>query len=246
MIRNEYRKPARFAIMSLAALGIWIYLLSMSHCAAQGVARPDPLEEANNLCRAGKYQEAAEAYSKILAGNADIPTKGKARFDLGVAYDALGRYADAIAEFEKILTSDVDDKEPGGELMETNRNYRHRSCLRIAGCYAALGDNQKSLEYALLAKHKHPYTTWCGTCAQEAHAELNNYIVNRAIAAGDYGVLLRVLPETEFFWQWLKMGGLGLLVAITAVALWRRKVRRRRAAANTGQPQSPAAADQLP
>jgi tetratricopeptide (TPR) repeat protein len=224
MIRTQ------FATMSLAALGTWAFLLSTSAIAVEPAARPDPLEQANALGRDRKFQEAADAYTKILASDADVPTKGKARFNLGVTYGALGKYNEAIAEYEKVLTSGVDDAELGGELMETNRNYRHRSCLHIAGCYQALGDNQKSLEYALLAKQKYPYTTWCGTCEQEAKAELNEYLVNRAFAARNYGVLVSVLPETASFWHWLE-GGAGALLVIAVVILWRRNVRRRRLAA---------------
>src|ERR1035441_2117325 len=48
-------------------------------------------------------------------------------------------------------------KEPGGNLMETNRNYSNRSAMAISQCYEAMGQFSPALRYAWLAKTKYRY-----------------------------------------------------------------------------------------
>ena len=156
----------------------WLVLFGLLNLAGHtaGSAAAATLEEANVLFEQKRYEEAIEIYKKVLAGAADVPTKGKAQFNLGLTYRALGNHAEAISAFKNVLDSEVDDEEPGGSLMETNRNYRHWSCIEIARCYEQSGNVEKALEYALLARDEHRFVTWCGTCAGSAKAELNDYI----------------------------------------------------------------------
>jgi tetratricopeptide (TPR) repeat protein len=178
-------KTKTWPVVSIAAcLAVAPYLMCLGVLAAERAAYSDSLEEANRLFAQHEYDQAAGAFRLILAGTPDVATKGKAQFNLGLSYRAMKKATEAITVFRELLASKVDDKEPGGELMITNRNYRYLACLNIAGCYEETGNARKALEFALLAKDKYHFVTWCGTCAAEEGGRLDAYITKLTKAAG--------------------------------------------------------------
>jgi len=134
------------------------------------------LEAANKLFEEGKYEEAEKAYRELEKKDTEPSTWGKVVFNLGLALARQKRYQQAIREFLRVIVSKVDDKEAGGDIMEAYRNYRHRACLEIAECYEAQKDYVTALTYAEMARDKHKYQSWCGTCAQGARRALDEYI----------------------------------------------------------------------
>ena len=121
----------------------------------------DPLSEGNKYFESGNYRAAADVYRRIVSTNVDIPTKAKAWFNLGVTYQKLGRRDDALNAFTQIFSMNVDDREQGGHIMETFRNYRPRAQWLIGRILFQKGDYKGALEAYQTARLKYPIQTSC-------------------------------------------------------------------------------------
>jgi len=155
------------------------------------------LQEANRLFEARDYEAAVRLYGKILDGSTDAALKAKAEYNKGLALVELGQTRRAIRTFKRMLGTTAHDTEPGGHLMEAYRNYRHRACRQIASCYESRGDLRRALDYAILAKYRYPYQSWCGTCAVSAMEQLNDYIFELATAQNDRLIVSRIGYEQK-------------------------------------------------
>ena len=120
--------------------------------------------------------EALAAYRAASTRYPDSDSHGIAQYNVGIVLKEQGKPAEAIAAFEKIFPSHVDDRDRGAHVMQTNRNYRHNAGLRISECYEAMGDYGKALDYACLARDKYPFVSWCATCLASAETDLNERI----------------------------------------------------------------------
>jgi tetratricopeptide (TPR) repeat protein len=109
---------------------------------------------------------------------------GIAQYKVGYILKEQGKHTEAIAEFEKLLRSTVSARDLGGDIMDAYKNFRHSAALQISECYEALGQPRKAYDYALLARDKYPYLTWCGTCAQSSAKEMQERINRLAKSAG--------------------------------------------------------------
>jgi tetratricopeptide (TPR) repeat protein len=124
------------------------------------------------LFEEGNYENAIEVWEEVYYDYKGTTSWGKATYNIGLGYLSMEEYKKAIPYFEEILESDVDDLEPGQCVMEAYRNYRHKSCLQISYCYEQLRDLDKALKYAIFARDKYPYQSWCGTCQMSAERSL--------------------------------------------------------------------------
>ena len=95
--------------------------------------------------------------------------------NLGIVLKIQKKYPEAIEVFKSVLVSDVNDRDPGSNLMESFRNYRHKACTQIALCYEALKDYEKAIEYIHLAKEKYVFQADCGNCADNAAESLKQH-----------------------------------------------------------------------
>ena len=124
----------------------------------------------------GDPDEAIRRWEEVVARYPYTSAWGPAVFNSGLAHRERGRYREAIAVFDRLLDSSVNDLEPSGILMEAYRNYRHQACLQLSRCYEDLGDHPSALRCALLARDRYPYRSWCGNCQMEANAALRSQI----------------------------------------------------------------------
>ncbi|MHC4603009.1 MAG: family 16 glycoside hydrolase [Planctomycetota bacterium] len=165
----------RYSVLLLASL---ITCLPLVHSAEDnGFGRStnqqdedsQALARANELFEQGEYEEATKVYA-ALEEKQDLPLSiwGKAVFNHGLSLSKLSRHDNAIKEFKKILTSDVDETEPSPNLMAAYRSYRHRACLQIAQNYESSGRYADALKYTVLARDRFVLHSWCGTCIQLA------------------------------------------------------------------------------
>lgn len=135
------------------------------------------LADGNAAFETGDIGRAEASWMKVRECASPTPDWPKAVFNLGLLEYRRNNLRQAITYFDDVLQSHPDDKEPGGNIMETNRNYSFRSAMAISQCYEARGAFGSALRYAWLAKTKYPYYSWCGTCYNSA-----NFAVNKRIA----------------------------------------------------------------
>lgn len=134
------------------------------------------LDDGNAAFEAGDVRTAKKSWMKIRECGVSTPDYPKALYNLGLLEFKERDFQQAITHFEEVLQSHPNDKEPGGSLIETNRNYSFRSALGISQCYEAMGEFRSALHWAWLAKTKYPFYSWCGTCSSAANFELNKRI----------------------------------------------------------------------
>ena len=128
----------------------------------------DPLSEGNKHFEASNYQAAADVYRRIVRTNLDVPTKAKAWFNLGLTYQKLGEHDEAINAFKQIFSMNVNDREPGGNIMEPYRNYRSWAQWQIGQSLFAKGDYTGALEAYRTTRLKYPLQSWCNVERQLA------------------------------------------------------------------------------
>lgn len=136
-----------------------ILLLGATVAFAQEIS---PLEAANRTFQEGKHQEAERAFRELLARETDPAVRGKATFNLGLTLKKLSRYDEAIKVFESLIEQPVNDREPGGHLMEPYRNYRPRAKWEIGNCLLAKRDYAAAREAFRTTKEQYPFQSWCG------------------------------------------------------------------------------------
>jgi tetratricopeptide (TPR) repeat protein len=136
-------------------------------------------EEQNQACEAyrnGQAEKALAGWERIVANYPGSSAWGSSLYNLGLDLKWQHRYPEAIAHFEKLLASRLDDREGTRNLMVTSQNYHHNACLQLSACYAAQKDRDGALRYALLARDVYRYVSWCGTCQMDAVERLQQWI----------------------------------------------------------------------
>jgi tetratricopeptide (TPR) repeat protein len=138
----------------------------------------DALTAGITAFEAKDYAKAEQRFRTLLKHDLTASTEGKTRFNLGITLKVEKNYDEAVKTFQSILSSHVDDREPGENLMEEFMNYRYRSCLQIASCYAAQSDFKTAMIWAEAARDKHKYEAHCGTCAAQAKQSLDAFLAD--------------------------------------------------------------------
>jgi tol-pal system protein YbgF len=87
--------------------------------------------EARNLYEQRRYAEAAAAFQAILSENDKSSYADNCQYWIGECYYGMGKYAQAIAEFEKIFTF-------------ARSNKSDAALLKLGLCYLQMGDRQQA------------------------------------------------------------------------------------------------------
>jgi tetratricopeptide (TPR) repeat protein len=133
----------------------------------------DPIDAADQLYVGRQYAQAAEAYQKLFAETTDVPTKAKIKFNLGLTFRMLNQYDRSIESFKEVLAMEVDDREPGGHIMELYRNYRPRAQWEIGNSLFAKGNYDEALAAFRTARGKYKVHSGCGTCSESIERRNN-------------------------------------------------------------------------
>ncbi len=158
------------------------------------------------MFEAGDIEKAEACWRKVRECATATPDWPKAVFNLGLLEYKRSNFRQAIAYFSEVLQAQPNDSEPGGNLMQTNRNYSNRSALAISECYEAMGAYGSALHYARLAKTKYPYYSWCGTCYNNANFALNRRIMYLAVRASRMHLWGSMLVLGFFAFRWKRLG----------------------------------------
>ncbi len=193
---------------------------------AGALARLGDLEASSehNLLAAELFHRAAEAY----CGG---PDWGRAVFNGAYLLRRAGFPVVARNRLADIFDSQVNDREPGSHLMETNRNYRHRSALEMAASFDDTYNFIMAYYWRSLAARKYRFVSWCGTCAWGADAAISRQLRWSSLKAGPLFVAANFVRFPLRNWGYWA-AGVALWVMITR---WRRR-RARRFTAQQGAP----------
>lgn len=152
-------------------------ILALLNAASFGQNK-DSFETANQFYANRQYAQALSAYQKLLDETTDAPTKAKLVFNIGLTYQKLKNYDKAVETFKQIFAMEVNDREAGGNIMQTYRNYRPSAQWEIGNSLFAKGDYEGALAAYRASKEKHPFISGCGTCrASQQH----KYILYEAV-----------------------------------------------------------------
>jgi len=155
------------------------------------VGAGDAFYELNDLVRAEKAFTEASRYPH------NFRAWPKAVYNLGILERERKNYPKAIEDFEGVLASKPNDKERGGNLMQAYQNYSHSAALQISHCYEGAGDYRNALRYALLAKNRYPYYSWCGTCLDSERRSLDQRIAYLSACRHPFVIALLVI---QYMW----------------------------------------------
>jgi len=142
---------------------------------------------------------------------------GVAVYNQGVKLQQAGYPSAARAKFNEILSSRLNDREPGATLMETNRNYRHRAAVMIAVGYRSEFVYPLAYRWQLRAADSYPYWSWCGTCSSFEVNRESRRMVGDAFLCGPVFLIGHCLLHPIRTWPIWAVGVIGLF------ALYRRR-----------------------
>jgi tetratricopeptide (TPR) repeat protein len=164
------------------------------------------LEAGNTAYVAGDLANAEKNWIEVRNSAHRSGAWPKAVYNLGILEMSRANYPKAIGYFNEVLQSSPNDKEPGGNIMSTYRNYSNRSAQQISMCYEKMADYREALHFTLLAKNRYPYLSWCGTYLEAENLALNRriaYLSMRVYAVPLLGVAFMTL--TVFSWKKLRI-----------------------------------------
>jgi tetratricopeptide (TPR) repeat protein len=147
------------------------------------------LAAANALYESGDFLRAEQSWLRVGNSSHNTSAWPKAVFNLGLLEERRNDFSRAVSYFDAVLKSHPNDKEPGSNIMETNRNYSNRCAWQISMCYEGMGNYREALRYAWLAKTRYRYVSWCGTCQQAANLAIDKRIAHLAFRTYRYHAL---------------------------------------------------------
>lgn len=134
------------------------------------------LSRGNTLEESGRHDEALQLWDVVISDFAGSTSWGKAIYNRGIVLGKLDRHKEAVEAFQRLLATEVNNREPGDNLMEMYRNYHYQACLGVSREQVALGNLPAAHESLVLARDKYRYQSGCGTCNDEERARLNRQI----------------------------------------------------------------------
>lgn len=190
---------------------------------------PRPLLADNFAAMADAYaatlqnRRAVSLFRLVTQQFPGTPVWGRCVFNEGYILRRMGYPSASIAAFSQIFPSGVNEHDPGPNIMEAYRNYRHRAAQEISGAYADIFDFPRSYYWMYLSSTRYPYQSWCGTCRWSTERKLAIQLLNASLKAGPMFVagnlLLNPLRNLKL---WLTLG-VGVLVLRTALRRFRKR-----------------------
>lgn len=92
---------------------------------------------------------------------------GDGQYSVGLILQDQKKFDEAIATFEAIFPSQVNDYQLEEGSSEDCKNYRYKAALRISECYESKKELARALEFARKAKGQYAYVSFCSLCQQQ-------------------------------------------------------------------------------
>jgi tetratricopeptide (TPR) repeat protein len=164
-------RPLALAAGLVAVMAGWIYCQLLNHRAAMELA-----VRGYDAFDAGRVDEALAEWQEVRARYPYTSSWGCATFNSAFCHQKQGEFQQAMAYYEELLSSELNDKDHSGNLMSPYQNYHHSACVQLSACCEAMEDYPVALHYARLAQTRYPYRSWCGTCHGSAARALHRRI----------------------------------------------------------------------
>ena len=121
-------------------------------------------------------QSAEALFQKVCSEYPDSNAWGDGEYGLGLVLQEQHRYDEAIVQYAKIFPSKVEENMIDPESGDDYPNYRFRAALRISECYEAKKEGAKALEYALLARDRYKFVSYCKDCLRDTRQNVENRV----------------------------------------------------------------------
>jgi hypothetical protein len=182
---------------------------------------------ARQLAESGQRFDALALYQEVERVTHPGPTWGPAVFNQALLLHQAGYQAASRRTSLRLIGSTVNDREPGGNLMRTNQNYRHEAANLIADSYNSQCAFPWAYRWRLRAAERYRFYSWCGTCASAANQGLSIRLFRDALLAGPFFVLAHMAlypSRTSFAWC--------MVATLLFVIYWQDRRRRSKARLN--------------
>jgi tetratricopeptide (TPR) repeat protein len=124
-----------------------------------------------------KEMNASEAFFRRVCNDyASTSLYADALFGLGLVLQEEQRYDAAIAEFTRIFSSNANEDLLDRESSEDYPNYKYKAALHISECFEATKDSKKALEYALMARDRYVFISYCKDCQLKTRQIIANRV----------------------------------------------------------------------
>ena len=122
------------------------------------------------------FPQALVFFRKVCREYPNSEFYGDAQYNIGSTLQAQKKYDEAIEEYAKLFTSNVDEYKLVPGTSEDYKLYRHKAALRTSECYESKQDYAHALHYAELAINQYKPLSWCSTCLKTAREALEKRI----------------------------------------------------------------------
>ncbi len=123
-----------------------------------------------------EFEQAVAYFGKVCSEYPDTDAYGDAQYDIGSVFQEQSKYDEAIEEYNKLFSSNVNDYRLTPGTSEDYRSYRHKAAIRISECYEAKKDYGQALQYAEMAINQYKPLSWCSTCLNTAKTALERRV----------------------------------------------------------------------
>lgn len=69
-------------------------------------------------------------------------------------------------------------------IMDVEPNFLHHAAMELSGCYEEISDWKGAYNWALMAKERFPFDSFCGNAIEQAHEVVEDRLVETAARAG--------------------------------------------------------------
>jgi tetratricopeptide (TPR) repeat protein len=97
---------------------------------------------------------------------------GDALYGLGWVLQEEQRYDEAMAEYQKIFSANLNEGLLDPESSEDFPNYKFKAALGISECFEAKKDLPNALKYALQARDRFVFNSYCKDCILRTRASV--------------------------------------------------------------------------
>ena len=120
-----------------------------------------------------KDMKSAETQFRIVTDRyTNSSVYGDALYGLGWVLQEEQRYDEAMPEYQKLFSANVNEGLLDPETSDDYPNYKFKAAMRISECFEAKKDLPDALKYALQARDRFVFISYCKDCTAKTRANV--------------------------------------------------------------------------